>query len=87
MKKVMLQQFASKWWVYTCFIKLSGVCTKSKTPKVLVYLPVLREWRVGEKISLDNDQWQWVVDCVRQPKKSNEQFDLPVRGGKFELDL
>jgi hypothetical protein len=21
------------------------------------------------------------------PKKNNEQFDLPVRGGKFELDL
>jgi hypothetical protein len=40
-----------------------------------------------KKISLDNDQWQWVVDCVWQPKKSNEQFDLPVRGGKFELDL
>jgi hypothetical protein len=40
-----------------------------------------------KKISLDNDQWQWVVDCVWQPKKSNEQFDLPVRGGMFELDL
>jgi hypothetical protein len=40
-----------------------------------------------KKNSLDNDQWQWVVDCIRQPKKSNEQFDLPVRGGKFELDL
>jgi len=40
-----------------------------------------------KKISLDINQWQWVVDCVRQPKKSNEQFDLPARGGKFELDL
>jgi len=22
-----------------------------------------------KKISLDIDQWQWDVDCVRQPKK------------------
>ena len=49
-------------------------------PKSSGCRPNLWEWRVGEKISLDNDQWQWVVDCVRQPKKSNEQFDLPVRG-------
>jgi hypothetical protein len=42
---------------------------------------------IWKKISLDIDQWQRVVDCIRQPKKSNEQFDLPVRGSKFELDL
>ncbi len=40
-----------------------------------------------EKISLDNNQRQWVVNCIRQSKKSNEQFDLPAQGGKFELDL
>ena len=32
---------------------------------------------MGEKISLDIDQRQRVVDCIRQPKKSNEQFELP----------
>jgi len=40
---------------------------------------------VGEKISLSNDERQWVVDCVRQPRKNNAQFDLPFEGGKSEI--
>ena len=38
-----------------------------------------------EKISLDNDERRWVVDCVRQSKKDNGQFDLPCEGGKSEI--
>ena len=47
--------------------------------------PNLWEWWVGEKISLGNDERQWVVDCVRQPRKNNGQFDLPCEGGKSEI--
>jgi hypothetical protein len=38
-----------------------------------------------EKISLGNNERQWVVDCVRQPRKNNGQFDLPCEGGKSEI--
>ncbi len=38
-----------------------------------------------EKISLGNDESRWVVECVRQPRKNNGQFDLPCEGGKSEI--
>jgi hypothetical protein len=38
-----------------------------------------------EKISLGNDERQWVVDCVRQPRKNNGQFNLPCEGRKSEI--
>jgi len=38
-----------------------------------------------EKISLDNDERWWVVECVRQSKKDNGQFDLPHEGGKSKI--
>ena len=39
----------------------------------------------GKKISLDNDERWWVVNCVWQSKKVNGQFDLPREGGKSEI--
>ena len=53
-------------------------------PKSSGCRPNLREWWVGEKISLDNDERPWIVDCIRQSKKSNEHSSCLIRGGKFE---
>ena len=39
-----------------------------------------------KKISLDYDERQWVVDCVRQPRKKTMSNSSPlIRGGKFEF--
>jgi hypothetical protein len=56
-------------------------------PKSSGCRPNLQEGWVGGKISLDNDQWQWVVDCNRQPKKNNEQFDLSLEGANLNSFL
>ncbi len=56
-----------------------------QVPKSSGCRPNLREWWVGVKISLNNDERQLVVDCVRQPRKNNGQFDFPRKGGKFEI--
>jgi hypothetical protein len=42
---------------------------KFLTPKVLAARPNLREWWVGEKISLDNDKGDGIVVGRRQSKK------------------
>ena len=52
-------------------------------PKNVLLMHVFIFWY--EKNSLDNTERQWVVDDLRQPKKSNEQFDLPRQEGKFKF--
>jgi len=56
-----------------------------QVPKSSGCRPNLREWWVGERISLGDNERQWVVNCVRQSKKDNDQFDLPCEGGKSEI--
>ena len=81
----MLVQFAFKVDFNSAYQAMWGQITEISTPKVLAVRPNLREWWVGEKISLDNDERRWVVDCVWQSKKDNGQFDLPCEGGKSEI--
>ena len=52
-------------------------------PKNGLLMHVFTFW--DEKISLDNNQRQWVVDCVRQPKKAMSNLTCPIWGGKFEF--
>ena len=59
-----------------------------KLPKSSGCRPNLRVWWVGEKISLDNNQRQWVVNCVLQPPK--KQWAIrppPFEGASSNLDL
>ena len=69
----------SKWTFRLGFIKLCGVW-KCKFPnsKSSGWGPNLREWWLGEKISLNNNESQWIVDNRWQAKKQ-WQITIPPR--------
>ena len=63
-----------------CSIKLCGSENVSfQTPKSSGCRPNLREWWVGEKISLDNDKGDGIVVGRRQSKKTMRRSLLPLK--------